>query len=112
MHLGCRLAASVLCPIHAVGEKLYSGGIYGVNGSFKASWQAGIATPKPEIRVNGLQLFEYAPEKNLAMAGFLVLLACDKVFRFGGTAPRMSLSAPLWLLSASQTSLRLKACES
>ena len=68
-------------------------------------------TPR-KAGLEGLQMTQHRPEQFSAMLASRSLLACERLLRLGGVAPRNVTSRPLWSRTPSQMSLRPMACVS
>ena len=65
MHFcGC-LAATVLGPVHTVGNQSNRSGVECVNGSLKAAGQALVATRRAELRIERLEMSKDSPKQFL-----------------------------------------------
>lgn len=63
MHLRSSLAATVLGPVHAVGNQSNRSGVDCVNSSLEAAGQATVATRRSELRIERLEVSKDSPEQ-------------------------------------------------
>ena len=74
MHLRGRLAATVLSPVHTVGNQSNRGGIDGMNRPLKAAGQAAVTARRSELRTKRLEVPKDAPKQFLHHVTVAVLV--------------------------------------
>ena len=92
VHLRRGLAPTVLGPVHAVGHQGNGGGIDRMDRPFEATGQAAVAPGCPKPDESSCSCPSTFQNNASIMSLSRSLLACERVFRLGATAPLIALS--------------------